>query len=86
MGKYVDRAKSRSNLEVDCYGRTDIVKVAVALELAAEDLPDIIRCKDCKHRSYDEWDRLYWCVECEYRCNKDDWFCAGGERRTDGKE
>ena len=46
----------------------------------------VVRCEDCKHRSYDEWDKLYWCVECEYRCNNDDWFCAGGERRTNGKE
>ena len=39
-----------------------------------------VRCKDCAKRHYDKWEKLFWCAECDYACNKDDWFCAGGEK------
>lgn len=36
-----------------------------------KDQPEIVRCKDCKHR-----------LECDYWIeNGDDWFCADGERK-----
>ena len=46
--------------------------------------PEIIRCKDCKHRFVDG-DNVRFNV-CELNHNKvqaDDWFCADAERRTD---
>lgn len=61
-------------------------------------LPEIIRCKDCKHRPIekygeimppkeDGWDDLKCPCLCEdyfYSWRpKDDWYCANAERRTD---
>lgn len=48
---------------------------------------ELIRCKDCKHGQYEEWDNGE-CVDktvfCDgYGIHKPDWFCADGERRTD---
>jgi hypothetical protein len=58
--------------------------------------PEIIRCKDCKHRPYKSEDKQGFGVEfpdeiCPCQCEDwwynwrpdDDWFCANGERRTD---
>lgn len=50
------------------------------------DAVGVVRCKDCTKRIYDEYERLYWCAECDYSCNNAKWFCAGGERKTDVKE
>lgn len=46
--------------------------------------PEIIYCKDCKHR-YVDGDNVRFNV-CELNHNKvqdDDWYCADAERRTD---
>lgn len=43
MIEYIDRKKFRENLEVDCYGRTDIVKVAIALEKAKVDIAEDVK-------------------------------------------
>ena len=46
---------------------------------------ELIRCKDCK-RATDYTDQM---TDCSYHCRKyggfhsGDWYCAGGERRTD---
>ena len=48
--------------------------------------PEIIRCKDCKHR-YVDGENVRFNV-CELNHNKvqsDDWYCADAERRDDDK-
>ena len=56
---------------------------------ATGDLCELVRCKDCKHRTLFQNAHGEWMVECE---NPDapwlerlvttpDWFCADGERR-----
>ena len=63
------------------------------------DVPNIVRCKDCKHKPTGSGanhditfpDRDY---RCPCRCEDfwyswipdDDWFCANGERRDDGTD
>lgn len=60
--------------------------------------PDIIRCKDCKHRPFDSEDTQGFGVEfpdekCPCQCEdgwynwrpNNEWFCANAERRTDVK-
>ena len=41
------------------------------------DAVEVVRCKDCKH---------YMTIHCtcDGCCISDDWYCADGERRTDG--
>lgn len=59
--------------------------------------PEIIRCKDCKHRPFDSEDTQGFGVEfpdekCPCQCDdgwynwrpNNEWFCANAERRTDG--
>jgi len=49
---------------------------------------DVVRCKDCKHGQYEEWnngecvDKTVYCDG--YGIHKPDWFCADGERKDDG--
>lgn len=48
-------------------------------------MQELIRCKDCKHGQYEEWDNGE-CVDktvyCDgYGIHKPDWFCADGERK-----
>ena len=50
-------------------------------------MPDIVRCKDCKHRSNELYDyygnpnnKVYVC-QIHDLAKKPDWFCADGERR-----
>ena len=52
-----------------------------------KNLVEVVRCKDCKHGQYAEWDNgecTDKTVYCDgYGIHKPDWFCADGERRTD---
>ena len=45
---------------------------------------ELIRCKDCKHGQYEEWDNgehTDKTVDCdEYGIHNQYWFCADGER------
>lgn len=61
-----------------------------ALELLKEQ-PQIVRCKDCKHRptypeAYGANVNGEWCYWCELHgaWKHDDWFCADGEVKQDG--
>ena len=40
------------------------------------DTPEVVRCKDCKHRN-----RLAYCPLCGVMVTPDDYFCADGERK-----
>lgn len=46
---------------------------------AMREIPEIIRCKDCKHSGMINRDRLWCPARCEIV--KDYWFCADGERQ-----
>ena len=43
----------------------------------------VVRCRECKH-SYTECDDLIAYLRCDLNhnpCQREDWFCADGERR-----
>ena len=47
-----------------------------------DDAPDVevVRCKDCRHYVWDEFDGAYVCISlCKYV--KPDFWCANGERK-----
>ena len=44
--------------------------------------PELVRCKDCKYQV--DRGRTYKECDIHFLKAKDDWFCADGERRTDG--
>lgn len=51
------------------------------------DAVPVVRCKDCKHGEIDDPDfpSQYYCHSgCGW--NKDDFYCAYGERKTDGED
>lgn len=48
-------------------------------------MDELVRCKDCEHRSYDGNDAPY-CLKLEMYLNKElDFFCSYGERK-DGED
>lgn len=73
------------------YGAENVLvhhAINVITELPIVRQPEIVRCKDCKHRptypkAYGAEINGKWCYWCElHRSWKhDDWFCADGERR-----
>lgn len=47
------------------------------------DIPNVIRCKDCKYGSRDPYDmRPIWCIYCDRYRNETD-FCSRGEKRDE---
>jgi hypothetical protein len=86
MTEYIDKEKFRSNLEVDCYGRTDIVKIARAMEKAKVDMPKAVPvtyCKDCQ--SYNTKGcapGFGWCTAWD-NGRMDNHYCNFGERKND---
>ena len=61
----------------DAYGYVDAYQIANAPEA-------VVRCKDCKHAEFSEAGMTY-CPGIIGSWVDDDWFCADGERREDGK-
>ena len=49
------------------------------------DAVEAVRCKDCKHYVWDEFDGCYCCIQIG-RFTKKDFFCSYGERKDDGKQ
>jgi hypothetical protein len=83
MVKYIDTEKFRENLELDSYGRTNIVAIARAMEKAEVTVVEIVHCKDCKH-----WNNrgcgegCGWCEAWEGGRFHDN-YCSCGERKAD---
>lgn len=81
----------RANYPDACFEQ---LRDAVDIAISALKQPEIIRCKDCKHRpKFDEEEEelIFPTYRCPCQCEdfyyswmpKDDWFCGNGERRTD---
>ena len=84
MPEYIDKEVFRANLEVDPYGRTDIVKVGKALDLAKVDIP-VVYCKNCE--SYNTkgcHPGFGWC-EAWDNGRMDNHYCNFGKRKQDGQ-
>ena len=74
----------------------DGIAIHEAIDILKSAQPEIIRCKDCKHRPFDSEDTQGFGVEfpdemCPCQCDdgwynwrpNNEWFCANAERRTD---
>ena len=88
-------------LKVEGYseGERNMLKaVLYELTVMPSAQPEIIRCKDCKHRPFDGEDTQGFGIEfpdemCPCQCDDfwynwrpdNEWFCANAERRTDGQ-
>ena len=79
--------------DVPCTEKCNDIKI---LEMLPTAQPEIIRCKDCKHRPFDSEDTQGFGVEfpdekCPCQCEdgwynwrpNNEWFCGNAERRTD---
>lgn len=49
----------------------------------ADAMDSIVRCKDCKHRFYSDFDGCYVCHHGGFNAINADHFCSYGERRID---
>lgn len=63
----------------DEYEQTDNVESLCKHFKNKADLVEVVRCKDCVHRSTDDF-RSFYCRKDDVGC-KDDGFCSEGERR-----
>ena len=52
------------------------------IRLPSADVVEVVRCKDCRFHE-DEQAGMVYCPEIVGGWVEDDWFCKGGERRTD---
>ena len=67
----------------------DVVQVETLEALPSVDAVEIVRCKDCTHRCFDN--RFGFMCNCDtgdpYEMGRnaynDDWFCADGERKDE---
>lgn len=62
---------------------TDSEKAAVRhflAKLPKADAVEVVRCKDCKHYLYDDFDGCYVCMQLS-KYVKTDFWCAYGERK-----
>lgn len=63
-----------------------ITKLNIVLEKYTVDAVEIVRCRDCIHRFKNGENVVFNCCELNHNIvQADDWFCADGERRDDGK-
>lgn len=58
----------------------------LAEHLIANGVTIPVRCKDCKHRMYSDFDGCYVCHHGGFNAINPDHFCSYGERRTDDRE
>ena len=61
----------------DAYGKSMIIDLVD--EQPTVDAEPVVRCKDCRYRYQDGANF------CLLGTQSDEWFCADGERREDGK-
>lgn len=72
---------------------------AIGEALANDDIIEVVRCKDCKHRPYKDEDGCVWAPSwddliCPCLCEdsyynwmpEDDFFCKRGEKREDDND
>lgn len=68
-------------------GWEKVVSIKDVMDAPTIDAVEVVRCKDCRYR-YVDGENVRYNV-CELNHNKvqsDEWFCADGERREDGKQ
>lgn len=77
------REKLLKILNVPIYPHENIDPLeAVADYLLDNDVVPVVRCKDCKHYLYDDFDGAYVCMQLS-KYVKPDFWCAHGERKDD---
>lgn len=79
MSRYIDADKLARTYMLKGKDKLRLATVINELELApAEDVVEVVRCKDCKHYRTDEDG---WCIYHEDCYLKPDDYCSYGERR-----
>ena len=94
---YHPNSKCKSIPFDEAIARIEEVPSAVETTMKlSSDTVEVVRCKDCKYRPVSYGDEHDLCFPEEYRCPcqcddnwyswmpKDDFFCARGERKTNG--
>ena len=56
--------------------------VFAVLDAPTIDAEAVVRCKDCKHRMWDDFKYVYVCTK-QGKSVKRDFYCAHGERNKD---
>ena len=61
---------------------TQVVELLEIEQAPTVDAVEVVRCKDCKHYLYDDFDGAYVCMQLS-KYVKPDFWCAHGERKDD---
>lgn len=80
MADYIDRKELLEDLER--FAPEGRAALLIVRKQKTVDAVPVVRCKDCKHYVWDEFDGAYVCLSIG-RFVKPDFWCAHGERRTD---
>ena len=84
----IDWLTKHTGFRGNCEDCTDIDCLDCIVENCVKNFPTVdavpvVRCKDCKHYEWDEWDGVYVCTKIA-RYAKEDFFCSYGERKDNG--
>lgn len=89
--KYIDAEKIKQTFCAECNHTLKCEDCDIDYHFRyapAADVQEVVRCKECKHREYDDFMKEYVCdldAADPYersRCAEDDeWFCKDGERK-----
>ena len=83
MAKMIDPDRLARELERFHFSTGNLVKIQAAMEAAEVEVPQIVRCKDCKHYNTGNCaDGFGWCEGGNGHGSTDDWFCADGEKTS----
>ena len=66
------------------YGSIEVISVDAVGDAPTVDAVPAVRCRECKHRKYDDIFGTLWCNRdsCTKRVKQDD-FCSYGNRKED---
>lgn len=72
--------------DCECQGNEDmciaLLKAYMADHLIENNVVLVVRCKNCKHRIYSEFDGCHVCHHGGFNAINEEHFCSYGERRT----
>lgn len=95
-GEYISREAAITSLCCDCSATRDCrpgercVDYARLKEIPAADVVEVVRCRDCKYRDYDDAPYGKKVAVCTgamaYSQTPDDWYCPMGKRKDGGQD
>lgn len=82
MTRYIDADALKDCIEKEVYAHDYIEHVYQIIdECPTADVVEVVRCKDCQHRTYDNYSDVWCCTKCGYELGEENNFCSWGKRK-----